>query len=79
MGIATIIIERNYRVIPDNYMEPLSEDEMKRVNNYRQGQSDNRVNKPCASANGDYINGWYDSFEKVPPFLTLEQVKYFNV
>lgn len=79
MGIKTIVVYGNRRVIPDNWIEPLSRDEGKRVNNYRQGQYDRRQDKPCASSNGDYLNGWYDPFEEVPPFLTITQVKYFNV
>lgn len=80
MGITVITNHRNHKVILANFkMEPLSEDESRRLNNYRQGQYDNRANKPCASANGDYLNGWYDPFEEVPPFLTLAQVKFFGV
>lgn len=79
MGITAITSHRNYKVIPDNWKESLSEDEIRRVNNYRQGQYDGRQKKPCASANGDYLNGWYDPFEEVPPFLTLAQVKFFGI
>lgn len=80
MEIAVITNHRNYQVVPASFdMKPLSNDEIRRLNRYRQGQYDRRQEKPCASANGDYLNGWYDPFEEVPPFLTLAQVKFFGV
>lgn len=31
----------------------------KLMNQYAQGKSDRLAGKPCASANGQYLNGWY--------------------
>ena len=38
-----------------------------------QGQEDRRNGKPCSSANGKYLDGWYNPDQVVPDFLTLDE------
>ncbi len=37
-----------------------------------QGQSDRLAGKPCSSANGNYLDGWYAPDATIPDYFTHE-------
>ena len=53
--------------------------QLARVSKYRQGQHDRRNGKPCASANGAYLDGWYDPENECPPYISDSQRKAYNL
>lgn len=55
---------------------PLDENEISRFNNYRRGQDDRSsggLDNYPRSANGDYLDGWYNPVKLIPPFLSRDQ------
>lgn len=46
---------------------------MQQYETWLQGQEDRRNDKPCSSANGKYLDGWYNPDQFVPDFLTLAE------
>lgn len=45
--------------ITRNEVLTVSEGDLHRERNFQLGKSDRKRGKPCASANGAYLNGWY--------------------
>ena len=39
-----------------------------------QGQEDRRNGKGCLSANGKYLDGWYNPGQSVPDFFTINEL-----
>jgi hypothetical protein len=52
---------------------------IKRALNFRKGQRDRLKGLPCMSANGSYLDGWYDPDKQIPPSLTEAQVVASNL
>lgn len=53
--------------------------DMRALQAYRNGQAHRKGGIGCMSANGKYLDGWYNPEQKVPPFLTETQVEAFNL
>lgn len=43
---------------------------LRRYKNWLSGHGDRLERKPCASTNGDYLDGWYSPEKDIPDFLT---------
>ena len=47
---------------------------MRKYKVWLQGQEDRRNGKGCLSANGTYLDGWYNPDQSVPDFFTIDEL-----
>jgi len=52
---------------------------LERVRQFRMGQQDRKAGQPCKSTDGAYLDGWYSPEKGVPPYVTTEEARCFNL
>lgn len=50
-----------------------------KVRQFRLGQNDRKLDEPCKSANGAYLDGWYAPDQVIPPYITANEKWAFNL
>jgi hypothetical protein len=46
---------------------------------FRMGQQARKDGKPCTSANGHFLDGWYSPDKKTPPCVSETQAEVFSL
>jgi hypothetical protein len=60
-------------------IEEPSDTNLRKCGHFRLGQLHRKKGLPCMSANGAYLDGWYEPHKEIPPWITREQMEAFNI
>jgi len=68
--------------VPNTIWTPLEEPTPKQTfacQIFRMGQQARKEGKPCSSANGHFLDGWYNPEQAVPPYVSETQASHFKL